>query len=103
MHALTITSHKHAVPINPTADDKSDAADWTPDAHGKCQICKTKFTVVRRRHHCRKCGKLVCGKCAPKDNTKPIPKQGIMQPVRHCKECYRSPACFKNTQRVGSL
>jgi hypothetical protein len=34
---------------------------------------------------CRKCGKLVCGKCAPKDNTKPIPKQGIMEPVRHCK------------------
>eukprot|EP00730_Choanoeca_flexa_P015902 TRINITY_DN7409_c0_g1_i4.p1 TRINITY_DN7409_c0_g1~~TRINITY_DN7409_c0_g1_i4.p1 ORF type:complete len:242 (+),score=36.15 TRINITY_DN7409_c0_g1_i4:33-758(+) len=78
-------------------------AEWTPDGHGKCQICAVKFTVVRRRHHCRKCGKLVCGKCAPKDNTKPIPKQGHLDPVRHCKECYRSPACFKNQQRIGTL
>ncbi|EDQ92552.1 uncharacterized protein MONBRDRAFT_13501, partial [Monosiga brevicollis MX1] len=61
------------------------AAPWTPDDHGKCQLCANKFTMVRRRHHCRRCGKLVCSSCAPKNNTKPIPELSMLEPVRHCK------------------
>jgi hypothetical protein len=34
---------------------------WTPDSHGECEVCAEK---VRKfyRHHCRVCGKLICGK-----------------------------------------
>ena len=36
-----------------------------PDAEGTgCSICHCEFSLVRRRHHCRKCGALVCGECS---------------------------------------
>ena len=37
---------------------------WVPDAEApNCMICSTKFTVVKRRHHCRSCGKVLCSNC----------------------------------------
>jgi hypothetical protein len=39
--------------------------DWHPDAkHPKCELCETNFTFMRRRHHCRFCGKVVCDACS---------------------------------------
>ncbi|KYN18641.1 Zinc finger FYVE domain-containing protein 16 [Trachymyrmex cornetzi] len=26
-------------------------------------LCDVKFTVLKRRHHCRACGKVLCNKC----------------------------------------
>lgn len=41
------------------------AVVWLPDSYARrCLICKDSFTMVRRRHHCRGCGKLVCGRCS---------------------------------------
>jgi len=43
---------------------------WLPDtASAHCQICKTAFTTKNRRHHCRYCGRLICGKCSPNKKT----------------------------------
>jgi len=37
---------------------------WVPDADSpNCMICAAKFTVVKRRHHCRACGKVLCNNC----------------------------------------
>ena len=45
---------------------KNQAPVWVPDGDSEsCMLCKVKFTVVNRRHHCRRCGKVVCGKCSP--------------------------------------
>jgi len=58
---------------------------WLPDsALDHCQICKTTFTTKNRRHHCRNCGRLVCGKCSP--NKKNIPKWDLKS-VRVCFMC----------------
>lgn len=41
------------------------AALWVPDAVvGSCTICQSAFKVYFRRHHCRRCGAVVCGNCS---------------------------------------
>lgn len=36
---------------------------WLPDRQSShCMICNTSFTVIKRRHHCRKCGMYVLHK-----------------------------------------
>lgn len=37
---------------------------WTNDNEvSQCTICSNEFTILRRRHHCRSCGRVMCGKC----------------------------------------
>lgn len=32
---------------------------WVPDSDASsCMLCDVKFTVLKRRHHCRACGKV---------------------------------------------
>ncbi|PSK35241.1 hypothetical protein C7M61_004699 [Candidozyma pseudohaemuli] len=38
---------------------------WQPDsAVTACVVCDTTFTIFNRRHHCRKCGRVVCNLCS---------------------------------------
>ena len=54
---------------------------WVPDDFSKdCQKCGVPFTFLRRRHHCRLCGALVCNECS--SNRKLIPTES--KPVRVC-------------------
>ncbi|KAI4799761.1 hypothetical protein KUCAC02_016657 [Chaenocephalus aceratus] len=63
------------------------AAVWIPDSEAtvfmRCQ--KVKFTPVSRRHHCRKCGYVVCGPCSDKKFL--LPSQSS-KPVRVCEFCF---------------
>jgi hypothetical protein len=52
---------------------------WQPDSEvSECPICKRQFSVFFRRHHCRKCGRVVCNDCSPHRIT--IPRQFIVHP-----------------------
>lgn len=52
---------------------------WQPDAEAsKCPICSTIFSLWYRKHHCRKCGRVVCANCSPHRIT--IPRQFIVHP-----------------------
>ncbi|KAK3716517.1 hypothetical protein LTR37_006413 [Vermiconidia calcicola] len=52
---------------------------WQADADvNKCPVCQTEFHFFYRKHHCRKCGRVVCAACSPHRIT--IPKQYIVQP-----------------------
>ncbi|GAP83358.1 putative Fyve zinc finger protein [Rosellinia necatrix] len=47
---------------------------WQPDAEvTHCPICDTQFGMFLRRHHCRKCGRVVCDRCSPHRITIPHP------------------------------
>ncbi|KAF5290211.1 hypothetical protein FQA39_LY14765 [Lamprigera yunnana] len=60
---------------------------WVPDIEApKCMSCTATFTVVKRRHHCRNCGKIFCARCS--SNSIPLPKFGLVKPVRVCNKCF---------------
>nr|XP_033806537.1 lateral signaling target protein 2 homolog isoform X2 [Geotrypetes seraphini] len=64
-----------------------DLPDWVPDdACSYCTACKAPFTVIRRKHHCRSCGKIFCSRCS--SHSAPLPRYGQMKPVRVCTHCY---------------
>nr|XP_046191586.1 hepatocyte growth factor-regulated tyrosine kinase substrate-like isoform X3 [Oncorhynchus gorbuscha] len=60
------------------------APDWV-DAE-ECHRCRVQFGVMTRKHHCRACGQIFCGKCSSKYST--IPKFGIEKEVRVCEPCH---------------
>ncbi|XP_015435723.1 PREDICTED: lateral signaling target protein 2 homolog [Dufourea novaeangliae] len=63
------------------------APAWVPDNDApRCMACQAGFTVVRRRHHCRNCGKVFCGRCS--SNNVPLPRFGHTKPVRVCNRCF---------------
>ncbi|KAG5845397.1 hypothetical protein ANANG_G00138560 [Anguilla anguilla] len=64
-----------------------DLPDWVPDeACSFCTGCKAPFTVIRRKHHCRSCGKIFCSRCS--SHSAPLPRYGQVKPVRVCTHCY---------------
>uniref|UniRef100_A0A8C1NY73 Zinc finger, FYVE domain containing 28 n=1 Tax=Cyprinus carpio TaxID=7962 RepID=A0A8C1NY73_CYPCA len=64
-----------------------DPPEWVPDeACNSCIACKAPFTVIRRKHHCRSCGKIFCSRCS--SHSAPLPRYGQMKPVRVCTHCY---------------
>ena len=77
-----------------TGDVKKDRRpQWVMDSEvTRCMHCDLSFSMLRRRHHCRKCGHCVCVVCAPNDNTRPIPEFGYMKDVRLCLTCFCPPS-----------
>ncbi|XP_026085344.1 lateral signaling target protein 2 homolog [Carassius auratus] len=64
-----------------------DPPEWVPDeACNSCIACEAPFTVIRRKHHCRSCGKIFCSRCS--SHSAPLPRYGQMKPVRVCTHCY---------------
>uniref|UniRef100_A0A3Q4GN88 WD repeat and FYVE domain containing 1 n=1 Tax=Neolamprologus brichardi TaxID=32507 RepID=A0A3Q4GN88_NEOBR len=76
---------------------REEAPQWLDS--DSCQKCEQPFfwnikqmwdtkTLGLRQHHCRKCGKAVCGKCSSKRSTFPI--MGFEFPVRVCDACFET-------------
>merc|ERR1712137_917217 len=69
-----------------SSDADTDIAPvWVPDKLvKKCMQCSGKFTTINRRHHCRKCGDLVCNSCSSKKYKLP----NIGKQCRVCDICF---------------
>eukprot|EP00873_Tetraselmis_striata_P045237 jgi/Tetstr1/465501/TSEL_000884.t1 len=60
---------------------------WQPDsASPSCTACARPFSFYHPRHHCRLCGRLVCGDCSACRLLMP-PKFHMQEPQRACRAC----------------
>ena len=74
---------------------------WVPfdEAPPSCACCAAHFSwestfhshaqQACARHHCRRCGKVVCDPCSRQRVV--LPQYGIVEPVRVCDGCYFKP------------
>jgi hypothetical protein len=61
---------------------------WAQDKAARtCDLCDKEFNLFNRRHHCRKCGSLVCGPCSK--NKRMLPSVDNKDPVRVCDKCVK--------------
>ncbi|XP_039736689.1 pleckstrin homology domain-containing family F member 1 isoform X6 [Pteropus medius] len=74
------------------------AAPWIPDkATDICMRCtQTRFSALTRRHHCRKCGFVVCADCS---RARFLLPRLAPKPLRVCSLCYRELAA---QERAGA-
>jgi len=83
----TISMHKanHLQARGTLIEDES-AAVWIPDSAVKeCMICSKEFNLITRKHHCRRCGGIVCAECSK--NKAIVPGVDKYKEVRICSRC----------------
>lgn len=73
-------------------------AHWKPDESAKgCYVCKVTFGWLLRRHHCRRCGNVVC--YAHVRNVIPLDQNARIHPEGHrsksCDPCHEEYKTFK--------
>jgi FYVE zinc finger len=66
------------------ADTLTTVACWQPDSEAQaCKCCQSPFSFFNRKHHCRRCGQVVCDDCSK--SRLPLPThKGV---VRVCAGC----------------
>ncbi|KAJ8049790.1 Pleckstrin-likey domain-containing family F member 2 [Holothuria leucospilota] len=88
---LTKSGKKPATDLSPV---------WVPDSEAPvCMSChKNKFTAINRRHHCRKCGYVICSSCSTKRYLLP---QIASRPIRVCDTCYNTLSAGQTGEDAG--
>jgi len=84
---VTIEKHKEHHRLGGGVVEDEAAVVWIPDdAVDDCMICSKEFnSLLRRKHHCRKCGKIVCGECSKGKAI--VPGVSKHKEVRVCDKC----------------
>lgn len=76
--------------FSPTTSEHSSflrPPQWVPDSDApRCMSCEIQFNPFRRRHHCRRCGHVVCHLCSK--NTAILAWDPVRLPVRVCDTCF---------------
>ncbi|TDH68670.1 hypothetical protein CCR75_000911 [Bremia lactucae] len=55
---------RHGKPRRKNSEELFDVR-WQSDIHeSQCNLCRAAFSLVRRKHHCRHCGRVICSDCS---------------------------------------
>ncbi|XP_063303368.1 lateral signaling target protein 2 homolog isoform X1 [Pelobates fuscus] len=88
-------------PEHPNRGVDPASPEWVPDsACNQCTTCCAPFTLLRRRHHCRSCGKIFCSRCSA--YTTSLPHLPNSQPVRVCSHCFHVHCRFQSRHVEGA-
>uniref|UniRef100_A0A671YI67 Zinc finger FYVE domain-containing protein 26 n=1 Tax=Sparus aurata TaxID=8175 RepID=A0A671YI67_SPAAU len=85
-HSKDMRKRRSSAKFQPP-DQPPARKDWVPDTKQLvCMVCqRERFTMFNRRHHCRRCGRLVCHACSEHK----MPVEGCPgEEVRVCDQCY---------------
>jgi len=78
---------RHSILTDSLLDSQETAPVWVPDTSIEdCPLCKSKFTILYRKHHCRKCGQVVCDNCS---KGKMVVQHLSHDKVRVCNNCFK--------------
>ncbi|KAE8904234.1 hypothetical protein PF005_g15083 [Phytophthora fragariae] len=67
-------------------DHRRHVVAWVPDSLAeRCYSCQASFSLMLRRHHCRRCGNVFCDACS--SARMPLVNSGFFAPVRVCAKC----------------
>ncbi|XP_028398356.1 rabenosyn-5-like [Dendronephthya gigantea] len=65
LNALTDAQESNSLSNSKKKAKEKSMVPWKSDDDAKlCFGCKKTFTISRRKHHCRLCGQVICGKCS---------------------------------------
>ncbi|KAI6650625.1 hypothetical protein LOD99_7675 [Oopsacas minuta] len=79
-----------------------DEPEWIDDnKFDRCQTCNSNFSLFVRRHHCRRCGKLLCGKCC--HSKVELWRMGFMDPQLVCNTCVSISQVEKELYSVADM
>ncbi|DAZ98000.1 TPA: hypothetical protein N0F65_005158 [Lagenidium giganteum] len=68
----------------------ADKKEWVSDGdRSNCSLCMLSFGMLKRRHHCRVCGEVVCASCTV---FKVVKGKSDVSKIRVCKACLNKPA-----------
>ncbi|RHY70420.1 hypothetical protein DYB30_013682 [Aphanomyces astaci] len=78
------------------ADELKLRDDWVPDNPRRdCYVCRKTFHVLRRKHHCRVCGEIVCGNCS---SVKSLTESPVAT-ITHVKTCLWCPQRTRHARK----
>ncbi|OQS05604.1 myosin [Thraustotheca clavata] len=65
----------------------ANCKDWATSIRKSCQSCHRNFNFLRRRHHCRFCGRVLCSKCSNYKRSLHVDGKNKSTFVRVCHLC----------------
>lgn len=64
---------------------------WNDDnSVTECELCRVKFSMFNRRHHCRNCGSVICAACSKQKILLTHMMDTYSDPVRVCDVCHEA-------------
>ncbi len=74
---------------------------WEPDNSSEyCRGCGKTFSLVRRRHHCRSCGRLLCMKCVTQEKIQSSESSSSASFNANVKVCLQCADVWKGTAAI---